>query len=62
MPCFIKTISPGLVDTDMVPDVTRRVSPMLTPEEVSAAVLYVLGTPSHIQISEVIMRMMGERI
>lgn len=46
-----QSISPGLVKTEMVPEEWSRMDiPMLNPGDVSAAVIYVLGTPPHVQV------------
>lgn len=51
---FFKSISPGVVKTEIIPDeilATMPDMPMLAAEDISAAVLYVLGTPPHVQVT-----------
>ncbi|KAF5293558.1 hypothetical protein FQA39_LY03043 [Lamprigera yunnana] len=55
----IKSISPGLVKTEMlsasyVMDLERIQSyPMMQPDDVAQAVMYVLSTPPHVQVGEI---------
>ncbi|KAF2904856.1 hypothetical protein ILUMI_01327 [Ignelater luminosus] len=70
--CRIKTtsISPGLVDTDiflangyLVDNQTvelLKMMPKLQSKDVADAVLYILGTPPHVQITELTIRPVGE--
>ncbi|XP_055380489.1 farnesol dehydrogenase-like [Condylostylus longicornis] len=62
--CKVTSISPGAVDTDIFPeecaDMIKSTMPLLKSEDVSNAVLYVLGTPPHVQIHELIIKPMGE--
>ncbi|KDR14274.1 Dehydrogenase/reductase SDR family member 11 [Zootermopsis nevadensis] len=60
----LTSVSPGIVRTDM-----RETSgltdphedhPYLEPQDVVDAVIYVLGTPPHVQVHEVIIRPVGE--
>lgn len=57
----VTSISPGLVKTeilDEIPSVSHL--PMLLPEDIANAVLYVLGTPPRVQIHELTIRPVGE--
>uniref|UniRef100_A0A6P4EMJ5 Farnesol dehydrogenase-like n=1 Tax=Drosophila rhopaloa TaxID=1041015 RepID=A0A6P4EMJ5_DRORH len=45
----VTSISPGLVDTELVPLAYKRL-PMLQAEDVANAILYVLATPPHVQV------------
>ncbi|KFB44579.1 AGAP005499-PA-like protein [Anopheles sinensis] len=59
----ITSISPGIVRTEMIPDVHQfNELPMLEPEDVVGAILYALGTPSHVQVHELIIKPMGENL
>ncbi|KAH8394476.1 hypothetical protein KR222_011367 [Zaprionus bogoriensis] len=55
----VTSISPGLVDTDLVPQHYKRL-PMLKPEDVVNAIVFALATPPHVQVHEVIIKPMGE--
>lgn len=57
-----QSISPGSVLTEMyTPDmVSECKGNILRPEDVSAAVMYVLGTPEHVQIHDLIIKPLGE--
>ncbi|XP_023169475.2 farnesol dehydrogenase [Drosophila hydei] len=55
----VTSISPGLVDTDMVPQAYKRL-PMLQPEDVANAIMYALATPPHVQVHELTIKPMGE--
>lgn len=52
--CFLfQSISPGGVLTEIMPNMEARREanhPLLNAEDVSNAVLYVLGTPPHVQV------------
>ncbi|XP_055681090.1 farnesol dehydrogenase-like [Lutzomyia longipalpis] len=51
----VSSISPGIVQTALSPHFSKealRDFPHLFPQDVSQAVLYVLGTPAHVQIQE----------
>lgn len=52
--CFLlQSISPGGVLTEIMPNMEARREanhPLLNSEDVSNAVLYVLGTPPHVQV------------
>ncbi|KAJ9598416.1 hypothetical protein L9F63_010938 [Diploptera punctata] len=64
----VTSISPGLVNTEMIrvgmkiEDVEELLKnkPCLKPSDVSDVVMYVLGSPSHVQIVEVTMKSVGE--
>lgn len=61
-----KSISPGAVKTEIfgpdTPELQAMLKdfPILQSEDVSAAVLYVLGTPPHVQVHELIIKPIGE--
>ncbi|XP_044317090.1 farnesol dehydrogenase [Drosophila rhopaloa] len=55
----VTSISPGLVDTELVPLAYKRL-PMLQAEDVANAILYVLATPPHVQVHELTIKPMGE--
>ncbi|EDW00430.1 farnesol dehydrogenase [Drosophila grimshawi] len=55
----ITSISPGLVDTDLVPQAYKRL-PMLQPDDVANAIIYALSTPPHVQVHELTIKPMGE--
>ncbi|XP_059610868.1 farnesol dehydrogenase-like [Phlebotomus argentipes] len=60
----VTSISPGAVETEIVPgDYRERYGeiPFLQPEDISKSVLYILGTPPHVQIHELIIKPFGER-
>lgn len=49
---LLQSLSPGLVNTDMAGvAVMKGKVPALEPEEVAQAVLYVLSTPPHVNVS-----------
>uniref|UniRef100_A0A1I8PK58 Dehydrogenase n=1 Tax=Stomoxys calcitrans TaxID=35570 RepID=A0A1I8PK58_STOCA len=58
----ITSVSPGLVDTEMVPDfVKANVGPaILKPEDISSSIMYAIATPPHVQVHEMIVRPVGE--
>ncbi|XP_073828251.1 farnesol dehydrogenase-like isoform X2 [Musca autumnalis] len=60
----VSSISPGLVDTNLLFDDVRKAAGecMLKPEDVSNAVMYMLSTPPHVQIHEMIIKPLGEMI
>lgn len=67
-PTKIASISPGTVATDFHKlfarsdsDPTAKLSfERLTAQDISDAVVYVLGTPSHVQVSDIFIRPMGQ--
>uniref|UniRef100_A0A2M4BXX5 Putative dehydrogenase n=1 Tax=Anopheles marajoara TaxID=58244 RepID=A0A2M4BXX5_9DIPT len=57
----VTSISPGIVRTEMVPEGDEFAgTPMLEAEDVANAILYVLGTPPHVQVHELIIKPLGE--
>ncbi|KAH8284266.1 hypothetical protein KR044_007774, partial [Drosophila immigrans] len=58
----ITSVSPGVVDTEIVPDEVRDVASdtMLKAEDISQAVLFSLSTPPHMQIHEITIKPVGE--
>jgi len=62
----ITSISPGFVRTEIMgPETPETIEmlkhfPALQSEDISAAVLYVLGTPPHVQIHELTIKPVGE--
>jgi len=46
----LQSISPGLVKTEMPPQQILESLPYLNPEDIADGVLYVLGTPPHVQV------------
>lgn len=55
LPLPLQTISPGMVDTDILPQqlqgVVKQHMPMLRAQDVAEAVLWTIGTPSNVQVS-----------
>ncbi|XP_075157299.1 farnesol dehydrogenase-like [Haematobia irritans] len=60
----ITSISPGLVDTEIVPEPVRAAAGecMLQTGDIVSAVLYTLSTPPHVQVHELIIKPLGESI
>ncbi|XP_049547185.1 farnesol dehydrogenase-like [Anopheles darlingi] len=59
----VTSISPGLVSTESVPDSMKTDgTPILEPEDIADAVLYVLGTPPRVQVHELMIRPAGEML
>ncbi|XP_046747786.1 farnesol dehydrogenase-like [Diprion similis] len=65
----ITSLSPGVVKTDIVraagvpnPEDVFSKFPCLEPENIAAGVIYVLGTPEHVQITELTIRPVGEML
>ncbi|EAA11736.1 AGAP005503-PA [Anopheles gambiae str. PEST] len=57
----VTSISPGLVRTEAVPsELKTGQTPILEPEDIADAVLYVLGTPPRVQVHELTIRPVGE--
>ena len=48
----LQSVSPGLVKTEMPPQEFLENHPYLNPEDIANGVLYVLGTPPHVQVSQ----------
>lgn len=58
---FVQNISPGMVKTELVgDDLDYETIAHLQPEDVSQAVLYALGTPSKVNVSEIIIKPIEE--
>ncbi|KAM7347379.1 farnesol dehydrogenase-like [Cochliomyia hominivorax] len=55
----ITSVSPGLVDTEIVPDRYKALK-ILNPEDISAGVMYCLSTPPHVQVHELTIKPLGE--
>jgi NADP+-dependent farnesol dehydrogenase len=47
---MLQSLSPGLVKTDMPAKELLDAHPALNPEDIADSVLYVLGTPPHVQV------------
>ncbi|XP_055845279.1 farnesol dehydrogenase-like [Episyrphus balteatus] len=62
----ITSVSPGVVDTEIFPDhlidIIRANMEMLAPKDVSGAVLYALAAPPNVQIHDVIIKPVGEKL
>ncbi|XP_035794677.1 farnesol dehydrogenase-like isoform X1 [Anopheles albimanus] len=57
----VTSISPGGVRTEIINDAEVPPNmPFLDSEDISGAVLYVLGTPAHVQVHELIIKPIGE--
>ncbi|KAH8284268.1 hypothetical protein KR044_007780 [Drosophila immigrans] len=58
----ITSISPGIVDTEILPDAVRNAvqQTMLRAEDVAQAVNFALATPPHMQVHEMIIKPVGE--
>jgi NADP-dependent 3-hydroxy acid dehydrogenase YdfG len=50
---MLQSLSPGLVETEFIPEEYLKMSPALNPEDIAAGVLYVLGAPPHVQVRTV---------
>lgn len=52
-----------MVDTEIFDPATAQTLKdcMLRPEDIAAAVVYVLGTPPHVQVHELTIKPMGEQ-
>ncbi|XP_055623913.1 farnesol dehydrogenase-like [Toxorhynchites rutilus septentrionalis] len=58
----VTSISPGTVKTEIIPNLEESEGfPMLQSEDIAAAVLYVLGTPPHVQVHELTIKPVGEQ-
>ncbi|XP_065365869.1 farnesol dehydrogenase-like [Calliphora vicina] len=59
----ITSISPGLVDTEIVSDPLKEAmkDTILNAHDISNAVLYTLSTPPHVQIHEITIKPVGEK-
>uniref|UniRef100_A0A6M2DFS5 Putative dehydrogenase n=1 Tax=Xenopsylla cheopis TaxID=163159 RepID=A0A6M2DFS5_XENCH len=67
----VTSISPGVVETEIfegcfpskeIKDMFLANNPCLQPEDISQAVLYALGTPEHVQIHELTIKPVGEKL
>lgn len=59
----VTSISPGVVDTEILTHKEAMKNagvPFLNPEDISNAILYVLGTPPHVQVHELMIKPVGE--
>ncbi|XP_069683470.1 dehydrogenase/reductase SDR family member 11-like isoform X2 [Periplaneta americana] len=64
----VTSVSPGLVNTEFTtvsskdhnPETMQQTHPHLQPEDLAAAVMYVLGTPPHVQVHELTLRPTGQ--
>jgi NADP+-dependent farnesol dehydrogenase len=50
---MLQSLSPGLVKTEMPSKELVESCPFLNPEDIADSVLYVLGTPPHVQVRQV---------
>ncbi|XP_018801191.1 PREDICTED: farnesol dehydrogenase [Bactrocera latifrons] len=61
----ITTISPGIVDTDILPtsirNVVKDMLPSLSSEDVADAVLWAISTPPNVQVHNITIKPMGEK-
>ncbi|KAH8396093.1 hypothetical protein KR222_003323 [Zaprionus bogoriensis] len=61
----VSTISPGIVDTDILPQqlqgVIKQHMPMLRAEDVADAVLWTIGTPPNVQVQNITIKPQGEK-
>ncbi|XP_023178848.2 farnesol dehydrogenase [Drosophila hydei] len=61
----VSTISPGIVDTDILPEQIQGVikphMPMLRSEDVADAILWTIGTPSNVQVQNITIKPQGEK-
>ncbi|XP_044262330.1 farnesol dehydrogenase-like [Tribolium madens] len=68
----ITSVSPGAVETEIVQangfeippevEVLRKGTPMMKSEDIADSVLYALGTPPHVQVHELTVKPVGEKI
>ncbi|XP_073831278.1 farnesol dehydrogenase-like [Musca autumnalis] len=58
----VTSISPGAVDTEIIPDNARHLigENILKAEDISSGVIYAISTPPHVQIHEMIIKPIGE--
>ena len=47
---MLQSLSPGMVETEMVPEEYLKINPALKAEDIAAGVLYILGAPPHVQV------------
>uniref|UniRef100_A0A1B0FR92 Dehydrogenase n=1 Tax=Glossina morsitans morsitans TaxID=37546 RepID=A0A1B0FR92_GLOMM len=61
----VTTVSPGVVDTDILPieiqNIVKPVMPMLEAADVADAILWALSRPANVQIHNIIIKPMGEK-
>ncbi|KAM8720926.1 hypothetical protein ACLKA7_006896 [Drosophila subpalustris] len=61
----VSSISPGIVDTDILPeqlqDVIKRHMPMLSSQDVADAVLWTIATPPNVQVHNITIKPQGEK-
>ncbi|KAH8258823.1 hypothetical protein KR038_010244 [Drosophila bunnanda] len=61
----LQTISPGMVDTDILPQeiqgVVKQHMPMLRSADVADAVLWTIGTPNNVQVHNITIKPQGEK-
>lgn len=55
----LQSISPGVTETEILPGGYNSL-PMLQPEDVSAGIMYALGTPPHVQVHQLTIKPIGE--
>jgi NADP+-dependent farnesol dehydrogenase len=53
---MLQSLSPGLVKTEMPPKQFLENYPVLNAEDIADGVLYVLGTPPHVQVGRTFYR------
>ncbi|EDV95309.1 farnesol dehydrogenase isoform X2 [Drosophila grimshawi] len=61
----VSTISPGIVDTDILPEqlqgIIKQQMPMLSCKDVADAILWTIGTPSNVQVQNITIKPQGEK-
>lgn len=55
----MQSISPGVTDTEILPGGYNDL-PMLRTEDISAGIMYALGTPPHVQVHQLTIKPIGE--
>ncbi|XP_034108868.1 farnesol dehydrogenase [Drosophila albomicans] len=55
----VTSISPGVTNTEILPGGYNAL-PMLQPEDISAGILYAIGTPPHVQVHQLTIKPIGE--
>ncbi|RXK85116.1 SDR family oxidoreductase [Chlorobaculum sp. 24CR] len=56
----VTLIEPGIVDTPFWDGLQKPAAPELLPEDVARGVMYALGQPPHVDVSEIIIRPTGQ--